>query len=272
MYLLKGKNIVITGASSGIGKALSIEASKCGANLVLASRQIDQLEAIKSEISNPVSTIFCIQTDVTSQKECENLIHLAKQKLGSIDVLINNAGISMRAAFDEVETRVLEEIMNVNFWGTVYCTKAAISSLLESKGSLVAVSSVTGFKGLPGRTGYASSKFAINGLFESIRMEYMNRGLHTLIACPGFTASNIRYNALTSNGSKQELSPGKESEMDKASDVALDILQAIRDRKDFMLTNRQGKIIYWVNKFFPKFLEKRIHKTIAKEPNSPIKN
>ena len=91
MDLLKGKNIVITGASSGIGKALSIEASKCGANLVLASRQIDQLEAIKSEISNPVSTLFCIQTDVTSQKECENLIHLAKQKLGSIDVLINNA-------------------------------------------------------------------------------------------------------------------------------------------------------------------------------------
>jgi short-subunit dehydrogenase len=252
MDSLKGKNIVITGASSGIGKALSIEASKCGANLVLASRQIEKLQEIKSEISTPTSTIFCVQTDITNQQECESLIRLANEKLGSIDILINNAGISMRAAFDEVDTSVLEEVMKVNFWGTVYCSRAAISSLLKSKGSLVAVSSVTGFKGLPGRTGYASSKFAINGLFESIRMEYMNRGLHTLIACPGFTASEIRYN--------------------KASDVALDILQAIRDRKDFMLTNKQGKIIYWVNKFFPRFLEKRIHKSIAKEPNSPIKN
>lgn len=272
MDSLKDKNIVITGASSGIGKALSIEASKCGANLVLASRQIEKLQEIKSEISTPASTIFCVQTDVTNQQECESLIRLANEKLGSIDVLINNAGISMRAAFDEVDTSVLEEVMKVNFWGTVYCSKAAISSLLKSKGSLVAVSSVTGFKGLPGRTGYASSKFAINGLFESIRMEYMNRGLHTLIACPGFTASEIRYNALTSDGSKQKNSPGNESKMDKASDVALDILQAIRDRKDFMLTNKQGKIIYWVNKFFPRFLEKRIHKSIAKEPNSPIKN
>lgn len=272
MDSLKGKNIVITGASSGIGKALSIEASKCGANLVLASRKIDQLEAIKSEISNPKLIILCVQTDITNQKECENLMQLANEKLGSIDILINNAGISMRSAFDEVDISVLEKVMKVNFWGTVYCSRAAISSLLKSRGSLVAVSSVTGFKGLPGRTGYASSKFAINGLFESIRMEYMNQGLHTLIACPGFTKSKIRYNALTSNGSKQKNSPGNESKMDKASDVALDILQAIRDRKDFMLTNKQGKIIYWVNKFFPRFLEKRIHKSIAKEPDSPIKS
>lgn len=272
MDSLKDKNIVITGASSGIGKALSIEASKCGANLVLAARRIEKLKELESTISSQSSDIFCVQTDVTDQRECENLIQIAKEKLGSIDILINNAGISMRAPFEEVETDVLEEVMKVNFWGTVYCSKAAISALIESKGSLVAISSVTGFKGLPGRTGYASSKFAINGLFESIRMEYMNRGLHTLIACPGFTASEIRHNALTSDGSKQKDSPGDESEMDNASDVALDILQAIRDRKDFMLTNKQGRIIYWVNKFFPKFLEKRIHKAIAKEPNSPIKN
>ena len=149
MDSLKGKNIVITGASSGIGKALSIEASKCGANLVLASRQIEKLKELESTISLQSSNIFCIQTDVTNQQECENLIHLAKQKLGSIDILINNAGISMRAPFDEVETRVLEEIMNVNFWGTVYCTKAAISALLESKGSLVAVSPLLASKDCP---------------------------------------------------------------------------------------------------------------------------
>ena len=152
----------------------------------------------------------------------------------------------------------------------MYCTKAALPELLKNKGSLVAVSSVTGFKGLPGRTGYASSKFAMNGLFESLRMEYMSRGLHTLVACPGFTASNIRFNARKADGSAQADTPGDESKMDNATDVALDILQAVRDRKDFMLTNKQGKLIYWMNKFFPKFVEKRIHHVISQEPNSPI--
>jgi len=272
MEPLNQKNIIITGASSGIGKAIATEAAKCGANLVLASRNLDQLNILKTEIESSQSKVVCVKTDVTQQSDCDNLIQKAILELGRIDILINNAGISMRASFSDVKLDVLKKVMDVNYWGTVYCTKAALPELLKNKGSLVAVSSVTGFKGLPGRTGYASSKFAINGLFESIRMEYLNRGLHTLIACPGFTASEIRFNALTANGDKQQQSPGDESSMDTAKDVAIDILQAIRDRKDFMLTNKQGKIIYWTNKFFPKFLEKKIHQNIAKEPNSPIKN
>jgi short-subunit dehydrogenase len=272
MNSLHNKNIIITGASSGIGKALAIEAALCNANIVLASRQIEKLEKLKTEIKTKNSKIICVKTDVTNLKDCENLIHQTIKHLGGIDILINNAGISMRAPFENVQLSVLEEIMNVNYWGSVYCTRAALPELIKNKGSLVAVSSVTGFKGLPGRTGYASSKFAINGLFESIRMEYMNRGLHTLIACPGFTSSDIRKNARIADGTKQINSPGDETRMDRAQDVARDILQAIRDRKDFMLTNRQGKKIYWINKFFPKFLERKIHDAISKEPNSPIKH
>ena len=268
---LKGKNIIITGASSGIGEALAIACAKIGANIAIAARSHDKLEALKSSLSSYAVKIITIPTDVTSESQCKNLIVTAKRELGSIDVLINNAGISMRAPFDEVETKVLREIMDVNLWGAAYCSQAAIPYLLETKGSLVAVSSVTGFKGLPGRTGYAASKFAMNGLFESIRMEYMSRGLHTLIACPGFTASNIRFNARKADGTAQADTPGDESKMDTAESVALDILQAIRDRKDFMLTNKQGKAIYWMNKFFPRFTERRIHKVIAAEPNSPIK-
>lgn len=270
MDTLKKKNIIITGASSGIGKAIAEAAAAVGANLALAARNTAKLDELKNSLSHTQAKIICIPTDVTQASDCQNLISETVKHLGSIDVLINNAGISMRAPFEQVKLDVLEEVMNVNYWGTVYCTKAALPELLKSKGSLVAVSSVTGFKGLPGRTGYASSKFAVNGLFESLRMEYMSRGLHTLIACPGFTASNIRYNARLADGSEQGNTPMDEQKIDKAEDVALDILQAIRDRKDFMLTNKQGRIIYWVNKFFPKYLERKIHNVIAKEPNSPI--
>ena len=271
MDQLAGKNIVITGASSGIGKALAIAAVQIGANVAMAARNMDNLNDLKLSLSSYKSTIVPIQCDVRNRDECENLMATAIDQLGSIDILINNAGISMRAPFEEVAIEVLEEVMNVNYWGAVYCTKAALPELLKNKGSLVAVSSVTGFKGLPGRAGYASSKFAMNGLFESLRMEYMSRGLHTLIACPGFTASNIRFNARKADGTAQADTPGDESKMDTAESVAIDILQAIRDRKDFMLTNKQGKLIYWMNKFFPRFVERKIHEVIAAEPNSPIK-
>jgi len=266
-----GKNIIITGASSGIGAALARSATKVGANVALAARSIDKLYDIKAELEQYGTNVIAVQCDVTNELDCKNLIQQTIEKLGGIDILINNAGISMRAPFEDVKIEVLKEVMEVNYWGTVYCTQAALPELLKNKGSLVAVSSVSGFKGLPGRSAYASSKFAMNGLFESLRMEYMSRGLHTLIACPGFTESNIRYNALTTNGSTQDDTPADESKMDNPNDVARDILQAIRDRKDFMLNNKQGKIIYWMNKFFPKYLEKRIHNAIAKEPNSPIK-
>jgi dehydrogenase/reductase SDR family member 7B len=268
---LKAKNIIITGASSGIGEALAIQATKTGANIVLASRNISKLDELKKSLNNYDTTIITLSCDVTIASDCQNLIDTAIRELGSIDVLINNAGISMRASFEDINMDVLKEVMNVNFWGSVYCSKAAIPYLLKTKGSLVAVSSVTGFKGLPGRSGYAASKFAVNGFFESIRMEYMSRGLHTLISCPGFTASNIRVNALNAAGEQQAETPADESKMDTTESVALDILQAIRDRKDFMLTNKQGRIIFWMNKFFPKFVDKKIYQVIAAEPNSPIK-
>ncbi|MGB0850885.1 MAG: SDR family oxidoreductase [Bacteroidia bacterium] len=267
---LSGKNIIITGASSGIGEAIARAASTAGANVALAARSIDRLTAICGDLSQNQSKSIPVKCDVTKEVECQNLIEETIAKFGSIDVLINNAGISMRAPFEEVEIEVLKEVMDVNYWGAVYCTRAALPELLKNKGSLAVISSVSGFKGLPGRTGYASSKFALNGLFESIRMEYQHRGLHTLIACPGFTSSNIRFNARTKNGSLQGTSPADEHKMDQASEVAIDVLQAIRDRKDFMLTNKKGKLIYWVNKFFPRFVEKRIHEEISKEPNSPI--
>lgn len=270
MDTLNGKNIVITGASSGIGKALATEAVKVGANVVLAARSIEKLNQIAVELAQYNTNVVPIKCDVTQQMQCDNLVEQAVSKLGSIDVFINNAGISMRAAFKDVKPEVLKQVMEVNFWGTVYCSRAVLPHLLKSHGSLVAVSSVVGFKGLPGRSAYSASKFALHGLYESIRMEYLKTGLHVLLACPGFTTSNIRKNALNAAGKPQGETPRDESKMDNPELVAQHILQAIRDRKDFMLKNRQGKLIYYLNKFFPRWVERKIAQEMSAEPNSPI--
>src|SRR5690606_5748812 len=141
------------------------------------------------------------------EEDCERLIQATIQQFGRIDLLINNAGISMRALFKDLDLKVLKQVMDINFWGTVYCTKFALPYLLQQKGSIVGISSVAGFKGLPARTGYSSSKFAMHGFLESVRIENLDAGLHVLIACPGFTASNIRNTALAKDGNIQGESP-----------------------------------------------------------------
>lgn len=270
MKYFSGKNAVITGASSGIGRALAFALASQGSNVVISARNLDTLNQLKSELEQFDVTIIVKTCDVSKNEDCIALIDEAIKELGSLDIMINNAGISMRASFEKIAVDVLKKVMETNYWGTVYCSHAAIPHLLKSQGSLVAVSSVTGFKGLPGRSAYASSKFAIHGLYESIRMEYLHKNLQVLIACPGFTSTNIRLNALNADGKLQAESPMDENKMTTPEEVANDILQAIRDRKAFMLTDKQGKLIKWLNFFAPRFLEKLIHNRIAQEPNSPI--
>lgn len=266
----KNKNIVITGASSGIGRSLSIELNKHGANLALAARNHGNLLELKNSLSDHSKTI-CVKTDVSKETECKNLVHLAAQELGGIDILINNAGVSMRGLFEETETKVLKKVMDINFWGNVYTTKYAIPHLLENGGSVVGVSSITGIKGLPGRTGYAASKFALHGFYESLRMEYLNTDLHVMIACPGFTNTEIRKNALNAKGERQGSSPREESKMEQPEDVAKEIIYGLEKRKSLLIQTKQGKKLFNLNKFFPDFVEKKIHQEMAKEPGAPIK-
>jgi short-subunit dehydrogenase len=190
---------------------------------------------------------------------------------GRIDILINNAGISMRAMFADTQLHVIETLMKVNFWGTVYCTKYALAHILKEGGSIVAVSSIGGLMGLPGRTGYSASKFAINGFMESLRTENLKTGLHVLMAFPGFTASNIRNTALASDGSTQGESPRAEEKMMSAEEVARAIYKAIYNRKNKIVLTRQGKAMVLINKYFPGWLSKQIYKVMAKEPGSPFK-
>ena len=267
---MKNKVVIITGASSGIGKALALEFAAKGAKLVLAARRTDLLEQLKQEISG--TEVICHQTDVSKEEDCRELIQHTIDRFGQIDILINNAGISMRANFQEVELDVLHKLMDVNFWGTVYCSKYALPYLLKTKGSLVGIISIAGFVGLPGRTGYAASKFAVRGFLDTIRIENMRNGLHVLVAAPGFTASEVRKSALTATGINQGETPRNEEKMMSAEVCAQHIIKAIEKRKrQLVLTFIEGKLTVFLGKFIPRLLDRLTFNHMAKEPHSPFK-
>jgi len=268
---MKFKVVVITGASSGIGRALALEFAARGSKIVIAARSENRLKEVKEEILKAGAEVIHVKTDVSNEVDCKFLIQKAVDTFGGIDIMINNAGISMRALFVDTDLDVIRKLMDINFWGTVYCTKYAMPHLLESKGSLVGVSSIAGYKGLPGRTGYSASKFAMHGFLETLRIENLMKGLHVLIACPGFTASNIRNTALNEKGKVQGESPRDEDKMMSAEDVASHIANAVVKRKDRLTLTSQGKLTVLLNKLFPKFLDKQVYKHMAKEPDSPFK-
>jgi len=268
---MEKKNVIITGASSGIGKALVYEYFKKGFQITMAARNVEAMEVIAKDIDPKGDLILMVQTDVTLEKDCQNLIEKSVERFGKIDILINNAGISMRAIFNDMHLDVMRRVMDVNFWGTVYCTKYAIPYLLQSKGSLVGVISIAGHLGLPARSAYSASKFAVRGLLDTIRVENLKKNLHVLVAAPGFTASNVRLSALDANGSQQGETPRDESKMMTSEEVAQKIVKAVDRRKaELILTFVEGKLSVFLKKFFPRWIEKLTYNHMAKEPNSPL--
>jgi short-subunit dehydrogenase len=269
---MKDKIVIITGASSGIGKALAYEFGRKGSHVVLAARNIQGLQQIAEDLKALGIQALAVKTDVTIESDCRNLIEKTIEKFGKIDILINNAGISMRALFIDLQLDVMRRLMDTNYWGTVYCTKFAIPYLLQSKGSLVGVISIGGYIGMPGRSAYAASKFAVRGFLDTVRVENRKTGLHVLVVAPGFTTSNIRRAALLADGSEQGETPRDENHMMSAEEVALHIYKSLvkRDRQ-LILTFLQGKLTVFLGKFVPKYLDKLIYNTFAKEPDSPLK-
>ena len=264
----KGKTVVITGASSGIGEALANEMAARGANLVLAARQFVTLCEISQNLEKKYGIkAVAVQCDVSKEQDCKVLINQAINTFKGIDVLINNAGISMRALFKDLDLVVLKNLMDVNFWGTVYCTKYAMEAILKSKGSIVGVSSIAGFKGLPGRTGYSASKFAMNGFLDSLRVENLKTGVHVMTACPGFTASNIRSTALSNDGTAHGETSMEEEKMMTAEEVAKIIAVGIEKRERILVMTGQGKLTVLLNKLVPAWLDKKVYEVFAKEKN-----
>lgn len=267
---MKNKVIVITGSSSGIGEACAKVFAANGSKVVLAARNEKRLIQITQELLDNGSEAISVVTDVSVEEDCKKLIEKTINHFGKIDVLINNAGISMRAILNQVDTSVVRKVMDVNFFGTVYCTKYALPHVLKVQGSVVGVSSIAGYKGLPGRCAYSASKFAMQGFLESLRVENLKNKLHVLIACPGFTSSNIRNTALNKDGLVQSESPRDEQKMMKPEQVAKHIYQSVKKRQNSLVLTINGKLTVFLNKLFPKLVDRLVFNHLMKEPNSPF--
>jgi len=266
---LKDKVIVITGASSGIGKALADIAIASGAKVAVCARNIHKLQDTFAGAEQ--KTVLLFQADVAREEDCMAFVEAVMKAWGNIDILINNAGMSMRAMFDELDIKVLKELMDVNFWGMVYMTKFALPFIKKSKGTIAGISSIAGYRGLPARTGYSSSKFAMQGFLESLRTELLHTGVNVMWASPGFTASNIRNVALGANGDAQKETPLAEDKLMSAETCAGIIYDGIQSRKRTIVMTTQGKATVFLNKLFPGFMDKMVFNHFAKEPGSPLK-
>ena len=254
MSFYNSKVVIVTGGSDGIGKALIGLLIEAGAKVATCGRQYDKLYALQLEYSQfMLHTMVC---DISNEEECKRFIHSTVETFGHIDILINNAGISMRSLFDEVNTDVIRKLMDVNFMGVVYCTKAALPYILERKGTIVGVSSTAGYRGLPGRSGYSASKFALQGWMEALRTELLETGVNIMWACPGFTRSNIRNVALNKDSQPQGETPLDESSLMTAEECAVHILSAIEKRKRTQVLTFTGKRTVFMNKFFPSLTDK----------------
>lgn len=269
--IFKDKVVIVTGASSGIGEAIARRFASNGSKVVLAARTESRLSEITSDINSSGGEAFYIKTDVSIESDCKNLIIKTIERFSRIDILVNNAGLSMRASFIDVDVKVLHRLMDVNFWGTVYCTKYALPYILERKGSLIGVSSVAGFHGLPGRTGYSASKFAMHGFLETIRIENLKKGLHVMIIAPGFTSTEIRKHALTAGGQEQGESPRQEQDLMSPEYVAKWVLKGIRKKKRNKLLTWDGKLTALFQRIVPDLVDWAYYHEMSKEPKSPIK-
>lgn len=267
---MRNKVIVITGASSGIGLALALQALAEGALVAACSRNCSQLIQTYAHYIEE-GRFLVMSVDVSKEIACKQFIDAIISKWQKIDILINNAGISMRSLFADTEISVIEELMNINFWGTVYCTKYALESIKSQKGVIVGISSIAGYRGLPGRTGYSASKFAMQGFLESLRTELLHSGVHVMWVSPGFTASNIRNVSRMGDGSVQGETPLEESKLMSASTCAALIYKAIHKRKRVLIIGALGKLTVWLNKLIPSIADKMVFNHFKKEPGSPLK-
>jgi short-subunit dehydrogenase len=271
MYSLNNKTIIVTGASSGIGLACVYAFHEKGANVVLAARNYGVIKNVETEFNSlRNSSALAVKTDVTVETDCKNLIEKTVATFGSIDILINNAGLSMRANFLDVNLIALKKLMDVNFWGTVYCSKYALPYLIENKGLLAGVSSVAGLHGLPGRTGYSASKYAMQGFLDTLRIENMKKGLHVMEIIPGFVATNVRNTALVADGSPQGESPRNEEKMMTPQKLATKIVKGIEKRKRRLTTSYEGKLTPLIKLVCPSLLDKLYFNYMKKEPDSPV--
>lgn len=260
-----GKTIVITGASDGIGKALALALAKEHTCLVLAARRLPELQAVADVCIALGAKAIAVQCDVAVKEDCTALIAAAQKTFGQIDGLVNNAGVSMHGWFEDItDTTVYEKLFHINVMGAINCTHAALPALKASRGLIVGVSSLAGKTGVPGRTTYCMSKFAMNGFFEALRIELVGSGVDVCMVQPGVVATEIRRNGWNAQGEKAGsagLSEEKAMTLDECTAL---IMTAMRSRQRELIMGVQGKVGVWLKPFFPSFIDGMARRALSK--------
>jgi short-subunit dehydrogenase len=263
MSFFSDKTVLVTGGTDGIGRALVNLLMNRGAKVITCGRNYDKLYQLQTIYAG--KTLLAVSADVSNEAACKKMISQAVNAFGTIDILINNAGISMHALFGETDLETLHHVMDINFWGAVYCTKYALPYITKNKGTVAAISSIAGYRGLPGRSGYSASKFALQGWMEALRTELLYSGVNIMWVSPGFTKSNIRKVALDKDAQPQGETPLDENSLMSAEECAVHILKAIEKRKRSVVLTSQGKETILLNRLLPELADKMVHKFFFKK-------
>ena len=261
----KNKTAVVTGGASGIGLATCYEFARQGMNIAMLDQDTKALETQEELFLKQGFDILALPCDVTDEESCKSSINKVINKYGQIDILFNNAGITQRGLFEKTNISVFKKIMDVNFFGSLYCTKAAVESLIKTKGIIIANESIAGVAPLLGRTGYSASKHALHGLFTSLRCELRHKGVHVMIVAPGFIRTNLQTRALGGDGNIATYAQTKIGKEDTPENVARKIVKGMIQKKSILVLTFMGKIGYLVSRFSPQLYERLMTSKFKKE-------
>ncbi len=265
MKNLNGKVTVITGGASGIGAAIAHEFGLHGSSIAIIDCDKKSLQQQVAELRRKSIPAMGVHCDIANERQCAGAIAKIIKHFGGIDILVNNAGITQRSLFVDTQTKVFHKVMDVNFFGALYCTKAAMQSLITRRGTIVVITSIAGIAPLYGRTGYSASKHALHGLFESLRSELREYGVHVMMVCPAFTKTNLQSRALAGNGSVNITDRAIVGREASAESVAHIIYKGVIQRKRNLVLTTVGKLSYCIAKFFPSLYEIMMTRSVKEE-------
>lgn len=260
---MKGRSIILTGASEGIGRALALALAASGARLALAARDRGRLESLAQECRGRGGDAIAVPTDVTNQQDLEWLVSETLKSFGGIDVVVHNAGITMWSRFDALaDFSIFERLMEVNYLAPVRLTQLALPHLKRSRGLIVAVASLAGLTGVPERSGYAASKHAMIGFFDSLRIELAGTGVDVSVIAPDFVASEIHRRAIGPDGEPLGASPMVQSKIMTAEQCAARIVRAMQKRRRLLLMSARGRLGQWLKLIAPSVIDRMAAKAI----------
>ncbi len=265
-----GATVMVTGAGGGLGRAIALRFARAGAHIVAFDRDAEGVATLRGELEAGGRACLAVPGDVTDPVACAAAVAAAIERFGALDVLVANAGISHRSGFADTELAVIRRVMDVNFFGAVYCAKAALPHLLRSRGLVVAISSVAGFSPLIARTGYAASKHAMHGFFESLRSEVRPQGVGVMMVCPSFIATRIDRNALGGDGGPVRHSQVVVGPQQDAAGVAERILRGAGQGRRLLRIGRTARLAWWLSRLAPGVYDSIMARRLRAELESPL--